>query len=156
VTRTAGNIEPVIYFVNHRDPAHPPGYLMLAPYSDFPTPEGYERCGADTLREVDRLQARLIEQERRQWESELERDEAQFQAKSDEVRDRLYARMTSISTPEFEKEFIRLYLSLRIDKRERHRQRWMERTAYLHAREMDLHGRDPASEEYRGTMDVKS
>jgi len=140
--RKPGCIEPVIYF------RFPDGHLTLAPYSDFPTPAGAIREGADTLAQVDRLQAILVEQERREWEREVEGDVARFQARMDQVRDRLYARMTSSSTSEYEKEFIRLYLQLRNDKRAKHRQRWLERTAYLYAREYDLGNRRADTEEF--------
>lgn len=129
--RKPGCIEPVIYF-HYLD-----GHLTLAPYSDFPTPEGAIREGADTLRDVDILQERLVAQERREWEREVEHDHNAFSGRMEAVRDRLYARMTSSATSEYEKEFIKLYLQLRNDKRAKHQQRWLERTAYLHAREFD-------------------
>lgn len=143
MTRKAGCIEPVIFF------RYPNGHLTLAPYSDFPTPEGSIREGADTLAQVDILQERLVAQEREEWAKEVEVDEARFQTRMDEVRDRLYARMTSSSTPAYEKEFIGLYLKLRNEKRHRHRQRWLERTAYLTAREFDIGNRAADSEEFK-------
>jgi hypothetical protein len=140
--RKPGCIEPVIYF------RHPDDHLTLAPYSDFPTPEGAIREYADTLAAVDRLQATLVAQEKREWEREVQRDAATFGARMDEVRDRLYARMTSSATSEFEREFIRLYLQLRNDKRAVYQQRWLERTAYLWARENDSGSRPVDSEEF--------
>ena len=140
--RKPGTIEPVIYF------RFPDGHLTLAPYSDFPTPEGAIREGAETLAQVDRLQERLVAQERLEWEREVETDSARFQSRMDEVRDRLYARMTSSSTSEYEKEFIKLYLQLRNEKRAKYQQRWLERTAYLHAREFDIGNRRADVEEF--------
>ena len=140
--RKPGTIEPVIYF------RFPDGHLTLAPYSDFPTPEGAIREGAETLSQVDRLQERLVAQERVEWEREVETDAARFQTRMDEVRDRLYARMTSSSTSEYEKEFIKLYLQLRNEKRAKYQQRWLERTAYLHAREFDIGNRRADVEEF--------
>lgn len=152
-----GCVPAVIYFVNARDPAHSPGYIMLAPYTDFPTPFGYDRCGADTLREIDKLQAKLQQQEYAAGQQELADDEARLSAARDRVRDSLYAQLTSSATSEFEKEFIRNYLQLRDgEKRKRYQQRYLERSMYLYAREMDLHGRDASKEEWRGTADVKN
>ena len=141
--RKPGTIEPVIYF------RFSDGHLMLAPYSDFPTPENAIREGAETLAQVDRLQERLVAQEKLEWEREVETDSARFQTRMDEVRDRLYARMTSSSTSEYEKEFIKLYLQLRNEKRAKYQQRWLERTAYLHAREFDIGNRRADVEEFR-------
>ena len=140
--RKPGTIEPVIYF------RYPDGHVTLAPYSDFPTPEGAIREGADTLKEVDRLQERLVEQERREWEQEVEQDAERFKSRMDEVRDRLYARMTASSTSEYEKEFIRLYLQLRNEKRKKYQELWLQRTAYLWARENDSGNRRVDMEEF--------
>lgn len=131
------SLEAVVYFVNHEDSAHPAGYVLLAPTSSHPTPEGYSRELARSLPEIDRLQAILVSQERREWERELAADERLMEGRRADVRDRLYARMTSSTTSPYEREFIQLYLQLREDKRARHRQRFLERTAYLTAREMD-------------------
>lgn len=135
--RKLGSLEPVVYYRNHRDPVHPPGFLMLAPYSDFPTPPGYTREAADSLAEVDKLQRTLIEQERRDAEADLLYNEVVMGAKRAEVYDRLRQRMVSSATTPYEREFIELYLKLGEEKRERHRQRFMERTMFLWAREMD-------------------
>lgn len=132
-----GSLEAVIYFHNHRDPNHPPGYLMLSPYSDFPTPYGYTREAARTLPEIDRLQFTLIEQERRECEMEMVHDEVVFGRKQREVTDKLRQRMISSSTTPYERDFIEAYLQLQEQKRDRHRQRFMERAMFLHAREND-------------------
>lgn len=140
--RKRGSIEPVVYFVNRS------GHVVLAPYSEMATPEGYVREEAGTLDDVDRLQVRLVMQEREQWEKEATHEEALFAPRLAAIRDRLYARMTSGSTPAYEKEFIRLYLDLRIDKRQRHRERFSHREAYLWARENDSPGRAVDHEEF--------
>jgi hypothetical protein len=132
-----GSLEAVIYFRNHRDPHHPPGHLMLSPYSDFPTPSGYTREAARTLGEIDKLQFTLIEQERRECEEEILHDEAILGRKQREVTDRLRQRMVSGATTPYERDFIEAYLQLQEQKRDKHRQRFMERTMYLHAREND-------------------
>jgi hypothetical protein len=133
-----GSLSVVIYFKNHRDPAHPPGFLMLAPYSDFPTPSGYTREAARTLGEIDSLQRTLCEQERRASEQEALHDEVILGRRYAEVTDRLRQKMVSGATTPYERDFIELYLQLREDKRDKHRQRFMEREMYLHARENDM------------------
>lgn len=140
--RAPGKIEPVIYFRCYdpelASPHRPRGYLLIAPYTACPTPLGYEQCAAETLAEVDKLEAILVRQEREGWEQELEIEETKFSEARNKIRDNLYARMTSSSTDEWEKEFIRLYLQLRDErKKEKYRQRFLERSAYLWARHND-------------------
>jgi len=132
-----GTLEPVFYFVNFRDPAHPPGYILLAPYTGCRPPDGYQSEYADTLAAVDRLQRTLQRQERQQWERELEGDETRMRARYDAIGDALRTKMVSSSTSAYEREFIALYLRLRDEKRDRHRQRFTERVCYLTAREFD-------------------
>jgi len=152
VSRTLGTLSPIVYFVNSsggdRDPSHPAGYIMLAPFSEFPTPHGYLREYAGTLPDARRLNDRLIEQSRAEWEREAEQNHALVDQRRAEVRDRIYARMTSSATSEYEREFLRLYLQLREDKQAKYDSLWMQRTAYLHALENDLGDRDAASEEF--------
>lgn len=148
--RKAGCVEPVIYFTNRRDPAHPPGYVMLAPYTSYATPEGYERNGAETLAEIDKLQKTLQEQEYLRLVGELADDESRLLSARSRVRDDLYTRMTSGATSEYEKEFIRGYLQLRDEKRARYHQRYLEYTLYLHAREMDTGKRRVDEEVWTG------
>lgn len=142
-----GSLDAPIYFINYRDPAHPPGYLMLAPYSDFPTPAGYSREVADDLPAVDRLQKRLQQQEYREWEQETERDLNGLRTRFEASRDRLYARMTSSSCPPYERDFIENYLRLQDEKREKHRRNFECRNAYLWARENDIPKGRRANEE---------
>ena len=132
-----GSLDAVIYFRNYRDPAHPEGYLLLAPYSDFPAPSGYSREVARTLPEIDRLQFILVEQERRAAEAEALHDEVILGRRYAELTDRLRQRMISSSTSPYDRDFIEGYLKLREEKRDRHRQRFSERTMFLHAREND-------------------
>lgn len=130
--RKPGCIEPVIYF------RYPNGHLTLAPYSDFPTPEGAIREGADTLADVDRLEAILQRQERDTWEKEAERDEALLAERRRALRDRFSQRLASSATDEWEKEFLRLYMKLDDSKKANFRQRFLERSMYLHARHNDV------------------
>lgn len=123
----------VIYFVhadNHR--------IMLAPYTGFPTPYNHTREVANTLTEVSTLQRRLQEQERRDAEREYITGESKMEALSQVIRDKLYARMASSATTEYEKDYIRAWLELKDEKK---RQRYAEifhlRQHYLWALEMD-------------------
>lgn len=130
--RKPGCIEPVIFF------RYPSGHLTLAPYSDFPTPDGAIREYADTLAAVDALEARLQQQERAEWEREAQRDEELLFARRKALRDRIYQHMASSETDPWNKEFLRLYIQLDDDKKDRFRQRFLEREMYLHARHNDI------------------
>jgi hypothetical protein len=142
-----GTLTPIIYFVAHRDPrGRPEGHIILAPYSDCPTPPGYSREYEDTLAGIDRLQTRLNAQTAREFAREHEAFYGAEDLIRAEVADRLYARLCSSATSEFEKDYIRAYLQLRIDKREKHRRNFECRAAFLYAREMDL-GKRRADEE---------
>ncbi len=141
-----GTLDAPIYFRNYRDPNHPEGYLMLAPYSEFPTPHGYTREVARTLSEVDKLQKILCEQERRDCEREQIHDEVMIGARQRELTDKLRQKMVSSSTTPYDHDLIGAYLELKIEKRARHAQRFQERSMYLYAREMDSHGRSPNAE----------
>ena len=142
VSRTLGTLSPVVYFVNSsgadRDPQHPPGYLMLAPYTDFATPHGYLREYAGTIREVWTLQKRLQDQSRAEWEREAEYNHELIAAKREEVRERLMSRLCSGDTSEYDKEFIRCWLRLREEKHDKYDRLFMQRNAYLHVAENDL------------------
>lgn len=135
--RAPGKVEPVFYFLNCSDAVRPRGYILLAPDSHMPAPEGYTREFAETLPDIDRLERTLQAQERAEWEREAQHDERLLAERRAAVRDRLYARLTSSSTDDYEREFIRLYLQLREDKRARHQQRYLERTTFLWARHND-------------------
>jgi hypothetical protein len=145
-----GTIEAVIYFVNGADPAHPPGFLMLAPYSDFPTPEGYSREYADTLAAVDKLEATLQSQELAAMEHEAEMDATRFAARRQAVRDNLYARMTSGECSEYEREFIRGYLQLRNDRKPKYQELLRQWQMHMWARHNDIGNRGAGEEIFRG------
>jgi hypothetical protein len=154
VSRTLGTLTPIVYFVNSagadRDPAHPAGYVMLAPYSDFPTPHGYFREYAGTIREVWALQKRLQDQSREEWEREAEYNHKLVAARREEIRQRLMAKLVSSETSEYDKEFIRGWLQLREEKHDKYDRLFMQRNAYLYVAENDLGDRRADSEEFRG------
>ena len=137
-----GYIEPVVYFVCTRpeltNPQRPLNYHLIAPYTGCPNPDGYERREARTLPEARTLERTLVQQEREGWEQEAEVEQAKFAQVSQEIRDRLYARMTSSTTDEWEREFIRLYLQLRDERKaEKYAAIYQQRHAYLHALHFD-------------------
>lgn len=124
-------MEAVIYF-RRQD-----GHLFLAPYSSFPTPPGCDREGADTLYKVHELEHRLVAQEREGWEKEALQEEL-IGARVTDIRDRLYQRMCSGSTDQYEKDFIREWLKLRDEKkRKKYADILTQRTAYLTALHYD-------------------
>jgi hypothetical protein len=137
--RKPGCIEPVIFF------RYPNGHLTLAPYSEFPTPDGAIREEAHTLREVDVLERRLQQQEHENWEREAQRDESLLEQRRAKLKARLYARMTSSTTDQYEKDFIREWMKLRNDhpKKLYHADQFQ---CYLTARHFDI-GNRPADKE---------
>lgn len=135
--RKLGSLEPVIYFRNISNSTRPVGWLILAPYTDCPLEVGYERCAAESLPEVDRLHKTLEYQEAGERSADVIHDERVFGPLRDKIRDNLYAKLVSSGTSELEKDFIRAYLSYRIDKRDKFHERYLEYVTYFHAREMD-------------------
>jgi hypothetical protein len=133
MTRKPGCVAPVIYF------RYPNGHLTLAPFSDCPTPEGSIKEEADTLPAIDKLVDTLRKQEYENSQREMHYDMNLMAARDKEIRDKIYARISSNATTEYEKEFLRLYMQLRDErKREGYRQRFLEAQWFLHARENDL------------------
>jgi hypothetical protein len=143
-----GTHEAVVYFRNYRDPSHPVGYLMLAPYSECRAPEGYDRCVARTIPEIVRLQDRLREQERDAALRDNLYDEAILGQRDAAHRSELYTRMVSNSTTPYERDFIRELLKLKDErKRKRYAEALAQHNLYLHALEMDApKNRDADSE----------
>ena len=131
VSGQLGSASAIEYFCNRRDPSRPPGYVILAPYSGARLPNGYTREFADTLSAVDRLQFTLLSQEKKQWEKEQIHEESLVAERQRGVVDRLRALMCSNSTSPYERDFIEAYLKLREDKREKWRQAYEHRQAYL-------------------------
>lgn len=112
-----GTLSRPIYFVNHTDPSVAEGRIWLAPHSAFETPRGWSRHECETLAEVDALQKRLTEQERRDYEREGIRAQLTFAERDRQVRDSLYQRMISSSTSAYERDFIEAWLKLRDDRK---------------------------------------
>ncbi len=142
----------VVYFV------HSNGHVTLAPYTSFPTLPDCIREVANTLPEVDRLQKRLIDQELRQMEAERCYEESTFGARQQVIHDKLYARMCSSSTNQWNRDFLCEWLKLRDEKkREKYAQIYEHTNLFFHAREFDSKpGRKSDSEEFRSdSIDVR-
>jgi exonuclease VII large subunit len=92
---------------------------------------------ANTLAEVDALQRRLQAATYERCQREFQRDEDAFREARERVRSDLTAKLYSAATDEWEKEFIRGYLQLREEKRDKYREILSCRQAYLLAREND-------------------
>lgn len=110
---------------------------MLAGYSAMPTPRGWARHEACTLRECYDLQTRLQQQEMIDWQRESTRDVRKLEARFAATHDRLVARMQSSATTQYERDFIREYLKLQADKLEKHERAFACGTAYLRVLEHD-------------------
>lgn len=127
------------------------------PYSSAITPDNCVREEADTLAAVDRLERALQAQEAREAERELIVDMSSMDRRSQSIRDRLYARMTSGQCPPWERDFLREYLKLRDD---RTRQKYAERHTklwYLWSRHNDSGSRRVDEESFNAEKhDVKS
>lgn len=140
-----GRLNPIIYYENAKgDITLPPTtedarYFYEAPDYQGASyrSKGFEIREAGTLAEVDRLQRRLVEIEQRKMGAAAAHDELVSAELWNKRGEDLRGRMVSSTTSEYEKDFIRLYLQVRDDKRARHRQRWLEAQMYLEAREMD-------------------
>lgn len=133
-----GQLNPICYFEDSRGTiALPPSTAYGKAVQDRMRTRGFELRFAGTLAEVDRLQKRMIQQEYQQQQRAIENDERMGAKVHASVASRLYQRMLSSETSEYEKEFIRIYLRTRDDKREKHRKRFEMDQLYFEAREFD-------------------
>lgn len=154
--RKFGTLNPVIFFRCKS------GHIVLAPYSECPTPSACEfqapitshicgqpceRDGADTLVAIDRLQHSLSSQENQKHSIEQHFDTMQTEPGRQRVHDSLYSRLVSSATPEMEKDFIREYLRLRPELRGKHHAKFAAYSVYVHAREFDIGKRDESKEQ---------
>jgi hypothetical protein len=132
-----GSLSAPVYFLNMRDERYPVGYYILAPYSDFPTPEGWIRYCADDWHQVGRLQRILLAQELERARREHIREHLVMEPLRKKTRDSIYSTMVSSSTSPEMRDFLRDWLKLREDKRKKHEENLYHRTLYLHAMEYD-------------------
>ena len=132
-----GSLSPMIYFINVRDSTQRQGYIMMAAYSAMPTPEGWRREEACTLRECYALQKRLQDQEIAEWRAEASNDVEKLRERFKVTRDKMMLRMASSSTSTYDREFMQAYLQLQESKLEKHERNFECRNAYLRALEYD-------------------
>lgn len=131
-----GTLSPVVYFENSRGViALPPSTEYARACKDQMRARGFELREAASLPEIDALQKRMVQQEYQQQQRRLEVEESLGGRIRSSIRDRLYARMTSSGCSDYEKEFIRVYLQVREDRRHKHQQRFAADQMFFEARE---------------------
>lgn len=157
--RALGTLDPVIYFHNRKKSTlteggtiiHlPNGHYMLPPvevgkgtalakqfFEQKYRHQGYEWCEAGTLRAVEQLQGRLVEQESAILEAQGLRMDNAREASRRQTTSNLRQRMISSDCSAYEREFIQLWLQLDEEKRKKYTQRFTERNMYLFGLEMD-------------------
>lgn len=146
--RARGSLEAILYFEREDGHVVLPVYDAGCPeqarrifdqrYKNHPSEKWQWRETDGTLSAVDALQKRLCDQEIRRDNRMMESHQAVREAWRKQVASSLYARMTSAATSEFEREFIKIYLTLRDDaKRDKYRQQLEHRNHFLWAREFD-------------------
>lgn len=142
-----GRVNPILYY------EHKNGHLMLAPDTEHANyfwrerrdvngrtllDSGYDMKEAGTWPEVQILQRRLQEQEEKVFAQQLRNHDHDREVARKETGQRLYERLINSNTSPYEKEFIRLWLSLRDDaKRDKYREALEHRAMYLWVAEMD-------------------
>jgi hypothetical protein len=131
-----GTLSPLIYFVNRRDSSRREGYIMVAPYSACPTPPGWERMEAGTLRECYALQARLQDQELDDWQREGGREIEILRARFAQQRATIVERMSRASTP-FDRQYLETILQIKESRLAYAEQQFEHRNMYLHSLEHD-------------------
>lgn len=133
-----GQLNPIVYFENKLGViALPPSTEYAQAIKDRMRDRGFELRYAGTLADVDKLQKRMQDQEYRQRQREVENDQRLASHVRASIASRLYQRMISSGTPDYEKEFIRIYLRTREDKRAQHAKRFEQDQMYFEAREFD-------------------
>lgn len=133
-----GTFSPVVYFES------PTGKISLPGTDDEANgrgQNGWVRKEATTLHQVDDLQRRMEDWDRREMRGQLDRDEYMFQQKRQKVRDSLLRTLTRGNTKPYEKEFIREYLSVSDERKRKFYQKDKKMAAYFMAREFDDGGR---------------
>lgn len=146
--RAPGQIDGPDYFQHHET-----GHIMLPP-GDSTDPNtlrravyqikndsryrDYEYRKVTTLSELDELTKRMVLQE-----AQAREKEGQYEAKAlaqweKSFKDKIYQKLASSSTSEYEKEFLRLWLQLRDEKKKKaYAQRFLEHQCFFVQREMD-------------------
>lgn len=90
----------VVYFENRE------GYVIVAPDQRHPTPEGFIRKEAKTLREIDKLTARMNRQDTDMFSRMWEKDRQQMLAQHERHRTALRQRLLAADCTRAERLFI--------------------------------------------------
>lgn len=98
---------------------------------------GWVRKEANTLRAIDELQRRMEEQDRREMRQKLDHDEHIFEAKRQKTRASLLRTITKRTTSNYEREFIREYLSVSDTRKKKFYGRDKHINSFFMAREYD-------------------
>jgi hypothetical protein len=94
-------------------------------------------CEASTLPEIDRLQKRLADQELFEAQKKINVNELMRERVFKATGEALRSQMVSSGTSQWEKDFIREYLRLRGEKRDKYRDALSHHNYFIQAREMD-------------------
>jgi hypothetical protein len=139
-----GSLRPVIYFERGSDK-----YVILPPAEEGGGVEMARMCyeqryrhewawrEAGTLNEVDALQKRLAAQGCQEAEKRVRINSGVREQIYRETGANLRSRMVSESTSPWERDFIKAYLALREDKRDKYRDALLHHNYYIYAREQD-------------------
>lgn len=137
-----GTLRPCVYFKRGSD-----GFIILAPMEiggglelarkvyELKYKNGWGWGEASTLSEVDKLQQQLAEQEIRKVEHRVGVDSFVRERIFRETGDALRSQMVSAATSQWEKDFIRCYLQMREEKRNKYRSELTNHNYYIYARE---------------------
>lgn len=150
----SGKIKGIIYFINEK------GHIMLLPTDEDSKrfrkklrSLGYEMQVAETLADARKLQKELQRQIQNEQTAELSRDEMMTHERRRQVKERLVARMNSASCPQYEKDFIRIWLAGREQRHSNFVKKFTSEVGHLDILEFDdpnkhihdLHDRVPNS-----------
>ncbi len=83
------------------------GYVLIAPDRSHPTPNGFERREATTLKEIDKLTARLNRQDTRLFERMWHQDRERMIAEHEKHRTSLNRRLLAHDCSAVERAFIK-------------------------------------------------
>lgn len=128
-----GTFDPVIYFESPMGQVSLPGTTEVNQRGH----NGWIRREANTLQDVDALQVKLEAQDRKEMRANLEHDEAVFQAKRQKTRESLLRTMTKRTTKNYEREFIREYLTVSEQRKRKFYGRDKSINSFFLAREYD-------------------
>ena len=138
VNRTMGTLQPILYFENFTtgEISMPPSDEIAYNIKSEMARRGFDLKEAGTLREIDKLQHKMQDWEYKVGQRAMERDDQLRVKVRAGTRQRLIDRMVSSSTTPWERDYIKAYLMLADDKREKWRKEHaLYRNCYFALRE---------------------